>query len=321
MNGNLTKDNMRVLFMGTPEFAVHILDKIKRAGYQIVGVVTTPDKPAGRGQKMHTSAVKKYAQKHNLAIYQPTNLKSDEFQKDLQELNPDVSVVVAFRMLPKSVWNFPAYGTFNLHASLLPQYRGAAPINWAIINGEKETGVTTFFLDENIDTGHIIFQDHVFITAKDNAGTLHDKLMESGANLVVSTLDAIRNNTIEVIQQENHATLKPAPKLNSENTQIDWGKSVQEIQNLIRGLNPYPVAYTYFKNGEAKMRCKIFEVGIEKADHSHPIGKVMISKNSFKVAAADGWVEILEMQLPGKRKMGIKDILNGLQINADPKML
>lgn len=312
---------MRVLFMGTPEFAVHILDQIIKSGYQVVGVVTSPDKPAGRGQKIHTSAVKKYAQKQNLAIYQPTNLKSDEFQKDLQKINPDVSVVVAFRMLPKSVWNFPAYGTFNLHASLLPQYRGAAPINWAIINGDQETGVTTFFLDENIDTGHIIFQDKVAINAKDNAGTLHDKLMEKGADLVVSTLNAIQNDTVVVTQQKPQTDLKPAPKLNSANTKIDWNDSVRHIQNLVRGLNPYPVAYTYFMNGEDKMRCKIFEVEIEKLAHSYPIGKVIISKNDFKIAAADGFVKILEMQMPGKRKMEIKDILNGLQINADPKML
>lgn len=312
---------LRILFMGTPEFAVYILDQILQAGNEVVGVVTAPDKPAGRGQKMHASAVKKFALEKNLNIYQPTNLKSEEFQKDLKEINPDIAVVVAFRMLPEKVWDFPKYGTFNLHASLLPQYRGAAPINWAIINGEEKTGVTTFFLDHKIDTGAIILQKEVKITPDQTAGELHDQLMTEGAKLVNQTLDLIAKNKIQPQKQIHTDQLKEAPKLNAENTRIDWTKPGDEIKNLVRGLNPYPIAWTVFKNGEQELRCKIFEVEIEKTDHSHESGKVFVSKKEFKIAVSDGNVKILEMQLPGKRKMKIKDILNGLQIEENAIML
>lgn len=312
--------NLRVLFMGTPDFAVHILDHLVTANCNIVGVVTTPDKPAGRGQRMHASAVKKYAKKKELSIYQPPNLKSDEFQKDLKKINPDVAVVVAFRMLPEKVWAFPKLGTFNLHASLLPDYRGAAPINWAIINGETKTGVTTFFLDEKIDTGRIIKQEEVAITPKDTAGSLHDKLMETGAHLVHKTLLDIAKDNINPQTQPQETAFKPAPKLHKKNTQIDWSKPIEEIHNFIRGLNPYPVAWTYFENGKEKLRCKLYETEVILEEHTHEIGKVIQSKTELKVAVKSGFISIKKMQLPGKRKMPIKNLLNGLHLNENAKM-
>lgn len=226
--------NLRILFMGTPEFAVHILDEILKAGHSVVGVVTAPDRLAGRGQRLHSSAVKKFAVEKDLPVYQPKNLKSEDFQKDLEIINPDIAVVVAFRMLPKMVWNYPTYGTFNLHASLLPDYRGAAPINWAIINGEEKTGVTTFFLDEQIDTGKIILQETVNIEQEDTAGSLHDKLMTKGADLVNQTLKLASENNLKAIPQSQPEEGKMAPKLDNENTRIDWSKTPEEISNLIR---------------------------------------------------------------------------------------
>jgi len=307
--------------MGTPGFAVHILEKMLQENHNVVGVVTAPDKPAGRGQRTHSSAVKKFALKQDLKIYQPTNLKSDDFQQTLAEINPDLAVVVAFRMLPKKVWNFPKFGTFNLHASLLPDYRGAAPINWAIINGETKTGVTTFFLDERIDTGKIILQKETTINAEETAGSLHDKLMEDGAKLVNQTIELIAKNKVEAKAQKDFNPQKNAPKLNAENTKIDWSKNPTEIYNLVRGLNPYPVAWTYFKNGEKKLRCKIFAVQAENTTHENPIGKVFKTKNELKVAVSSGYIKILEMQMPGKRKMLIKDILNGLNLKENAFML
>lgn len=300
--------------MGTPAFAVYILDEILKANHTVVGVVTAPDKKAGRGQRVHSSAVKKFAEKKGLPIYQPTNLKSADFQEDLKEINPDIAVVVAFRMLPKMVWDFPTHGTFNLHASLLPDYRGAAPINWAIINGEKETGVTTFFLDKKIDTGKIILQEVVKIEFDDDAGSLHDKLMIKGAELVNQTLGLIEEDKVKAQPQVSPQEGNTAPKLNSKNTRIDWSKSSEEINNLVRGLNPYPVAWTYFENGDKKMRCKIFAVRPEKVAHQYTIGQVFKTKNDLKVAVDDGFIYILEMQMPGKRKMSIQDIVNGLQL-------
>lgn len=312
--------NLRILFMGTPAFAVHILDRIIANNYEVCGVVTAPDKPAGRGQKMHTSAVKKYAVKNNLPLLQPTNLKSEEFAAQLQEIKPDIAVVVAFRMLPKKVWSFPKHGTFNLHASLLPEYRGAAPINWAIINGEEETGVTTFFLDEEIDTGKIILQEKVAILAQDDAGKLHDKLMETGAETVVKTLAMIANDNIHPQPQPTTGKLKAAPKLNADNTQIDWTKDVQSIHNHIRGLNPYPVAWTILEDEGKKLRCKIFEVTSTKEEHDKQIGEIVLTKSEMKVATTDGYISIKKIQLPGKRKMLIQDLLNGIHLSKKAKM-
>ncbi len=312
--------DLRVLFMGTPDFAVHILDHLVKANTTIVGVVTVPDKPSGRGQKVHSSAVKRYAVKQNLPVFQPANLKSEEFQNTLKNLNLDVSVVVAFRMLPEKVWNFPPLGTFNLHASLLPDYRGAAPINWAIINGETETGVTTFFLDKQIDTGNIIAQTKVAITPEDTAGSLHDKLMLSGAELVKKTLDHIAKNTVSSKPQNTTQPLKEAPKFTTDNTKVNWNNKTQVIYNFVRGLNPYPVAWATFYDGQKELRCKLFSVTPEVKPHDYTIGKVIKTKTELSVAVQDGFIHILEMQLPGKRKMQIKDILNGLHLTAEAAM-
>ncbi|PZD78219.1 methionyl-tRNA formyltransferase [Mesonia sp. K7] len=312
---------LRVLFMGTPEFAVSILDKILQENYEVVAAVTAPDKPAGRGQKLHQSAVKKYADKNNLPVLQPTNLKSESFLEDLKKYNPNVIVVVAFRMLPEQVWKYPEFGTFNLHASLLPQYRGAAPINWAIINGESKSGVTTFFIDEKIDTGEIILQKEVAIENDATAGILHDKLMNEGANLVIETLKSLEEDSINTQKQPQSGELKTAYKLNPENTKIDWQKSTTEIYNLIRGLSPYPVAWSYFINENKKDRCKIYSAKAEITEHNIEIGKIIVAGFEMKVSTKDGFIVIEEMQLPGKRKMKIKELLNGFSFEDGATML
>ena len=244
--------DLRILFMGTPDFAVEGLAKIIEAGYNVVGVVTAPDKPAGRGRKLNQSAVKKFALTKDLPVLQPTNLKSDDFETQLKSLKPNLQVVVAFRMLPTKVWKFPAYGTFNLHASILPEYRGAAPINWAVINGEKTTGVTTFFIDDKIDTGNIIQSKEIEIEATENVGSVHDRLMKLGGELIVDTLKLIEIGEVRTIPQNKEEDPKPAPKLTRENTKIDWSKDTITIYNLIRGLNPYPAAWCYFQNDEKR---------------------------------------------------------------------
>lgn len=305
----------KVVFMGTPEFSVASLAALLEAGFNVVGVITAPDKPAGRGQKLNMSAVKKFALEKNLPLLQPTNLKDPQFIHELQSLQPDLQVVVAFRMLPEVVWKLPNLGTFNLHASLLPQYRGAAPINWAIINGETETGITTFFLQQEIDTGAIIFQEKLSIGADENAGSLHDRLMQAGSALVVKTVKAISSGEIKPIPQENLVIqiqeLKPAPKLNRENTRIDWNKSTAEVHNLIRGLSPYPAAHTTLTNGTT-MDCKIYRANAHPAAHTHHPGFIETDqKSSLHVFTSDGYMEVLEIQFAGKQKMGIRDVLNG----------
>lgn len=312
--------DLRIVFMGTPDFAVKSLAAILDAGFTVVGVITAPDRPAGRGRKLKASAVKDYAVLKGLKVLQPVNLKSDEFKKQLKELNPNVQVVVAFRMLPKSVWNFPEYGTFNLHASLLPQYRGAAPINWAIINGEKKTGVSTFFLDERIDTGNMIFQEKLKIDADENVGALHDRLMETGAQLVVKTLNAIARQEVKPQPQPDIEGLKEAPKLSRENTKIDWNAPVDEIYNLIRGLNPYPAAWCYLEDASEEVKVKIFDIQKLKQEHHLPNGTVTVNEDTIKVAAMDGYIIIDEIQLPGKRKMEAKALLNGFNFAPDAKM-
>ncbi|SHI75719.1 methionyl-tRNA formyltransferase [Mesonia phycicola] len=313
--------DLRILFMGTPDFAVTILNKIVESNYNVVGAVTAVDKPAGRGQKLRASAVKQAAQDHKIEVLQPTNLKSDEFQEDLKRLNPNLIIVVAFRMLPKKVWNFPELGTFNLHASLLPQYRGAAPINWAIINGEEKTGVTTFFIDEKIDTGEIISKEEIAIEEKENAGSLHDKLMHLGASLVVDTLLHIQKGEISPKVQTEDKNLKTAYKLNSENTKIDWKQPSKTIFNLVRGLSPYPVAWTYLKNGDKELRCKIYKADYILENHEIEIGKVSIEEKKLKVATNDGFLLIEEIQLPGKKKLTTKELLNGFTLEEQAKML
>ncbi|CAL66417.1 methionyl-tRNA formyltransferase [Christiangramia forsetii] len=312
--------DLRIVFMGTPEFAVNSLEAILDAGYNVVGVITAPDKPAGRGRKLRESAVKSYALSKDLKVLQPANLKSEEFQSELIELKPNVQVVVAFRMLPKSVWDLPEYGTFNLHASLLPQYRGAAPINWAIINGEEKTGVSTFFLDEKIDTGAMIFQEEISIDETENLESLHDRLMNMGAKLIVRTLKTIASNTVTTEAQEDSETLRDAPKLSKENTKIDWNAPVEKIYNLIRGLNPYPAAWCYLANSSEELKVKIYDIEKVKQEHRLPNGTITISDNMIKVAAINGYILVNEIQLPGKRKMLSKALLNGFNFAPDAKM-
>lgn len=311
---------LRIVFMGTPEFAVHILEEIIEARYEVAGVVTAPDKPAGRGRKLQESAVKQAAVKHGLKVLQPTNLKSEDFLEDLRSLKANLQVVVAFRMLPEVVWKMPEFGTFNLHASLLPQYRGAAPINWAIINGEKETGVSTFFIDNKIDTGEMILQEKVEISATENAGSLHDKLMKTGARLVVKTLDQIAEGKVQPKKQQDSAVLKSANKLSRENTRIDWAQSVEKTDCLIRGLSPYPTAWTTLLNGNEEVMLKIYEADIEKSSHDLEPGKIIEEHKEVKIAAPDGFLILKEIQLPGKRKMKVKDLLNGYKFFPNAKV-
>ncbi|MDT0644033.1 methionyl-tRNA formyltransferase [Zunongwangia sp. F363] len=312
--------DLRIVFMGTPEFAVQSLKAILSAGYNVVGVITAPDKPAGRGRKLQQSDVKKYALEQNLKVLQPVNLKSEDFQNELKALEPNVQVVVAFRMLPQTVWALPEFGTFNLHASLLPQYRGAAPINWSIINGDTETGVSTFFIDEKIDTGAMILQEKISIGEDENVGLLHDRLMETGSSLVVKTLQLIENGQVRTRLQEESETLKAAPKLDRENTKIDWEKPVDEIHNLIRGLNPYPAAWCFLKNNSEEKKVKIFGTKKKKISHKLETGQIMIEDKKMIVAAKDGFIVVEEIQLPGKRKMKVKELLNGYTFNSDAKM-
>ena len=313
--------NLRIIFMGTPEFAVSTLKEIIKAGFNVVGIVTAPDKPSGRGRKLQESAVKQYAIAQGLPVLQPVNLKSPDFIEELKSLKPNIQVVVAFRMLPKVVWQLPEYGTFNLHASLLPQYRGAAPINWAIINGETVTGVSTFFIDEKIDTGAMILQREVEIKADDNVGQLHDKLMQTGADLVVETLELIQNGEVIPRKQNSDLALKEAPKLTKENTRIDWNAPIEQIYDFIRGLNPYPAAWTKLKNGSEQIQMKVYEAEISKEAHKFSIGDLLLVEKQLKVAVKDGFVILEKIQLPGKRKMLTKELLNGYSFETDAKVL
>lgn len=317
----MKKNALRIVFMGTPEFAVGTLKLLVENNYNIVGVITAPDKPAGRGQKLHQSDVKTYALSKNLRLLQPTNLKNDDFLAELKSLEANVHIVVAFRMLPEAVWKMPAYGTFNLHASLLPDYRGAAPIHWAVINGEEQTGVTTFFIDDKIDTGAIIMQKEVAIDADETVGTLHDTLQKTGSELVIETLKLIASGTVKTTVQPKIEQPKTAYKLNKENCQIDWNENLDQIYNKIRGLNPFPAAWTHLKNNDETLMVKLFEVEKEKIEPSESIGTLIATKNDLKVAVKDGYIHIKEMQLPGKRKMDIKSLLNGFNFSVGDKML
>lgn len=303
--------------MGTPDFAVGSLKQLLEAGFKVVGVITAPDRPAGRGRKLQESAVKQFAVKHQLKVLQPTNLKDEAFLKDLKSLDANLQVVVAFRMLPKVVWQMPAYGTFNLHASLLPQYRGAAPINWAIINGETETGVTTFFIDEKIDTGNIILQKGANIRPEDNAGDLHDRLMELGAHLVVDTCKQIEAGTVSLQKQDESMELKPAPKIHKDTCRIDWNSPMMDIYNHIRGLSPYPGAWTELVNDGKAEPMKIFRTEMETSEHDYIVGKLVVEKKSLKVAVKEGYLNLLELQLPGKRRMQVNEVLNGLNLEKE----
>ena len=308
--------DLRIVFMGTPDFAVGTLAALLNANINVVGVITAPDKPAGRGRKINQSAVKKYALEKELTILQPTNLKSEEFITELESLKANLQIVVAFRMLPKMVWKMPEFGTFNLHASLLPDYRGAAPINWAIINGETKTGVSTFFIDEKIDTGNVILQEEVIIGEDDNLGELHDTLMNVGSHLVVKTVQLIKEDKATTVKQPE-VEEKSAPKIFNETCKINWNDSLSNIYNLIRGLNPYPAAWTTLNDNNSEIKVKIYDVKKETETHTLKNGTIITSKNEIKVAVTNGYLIIESLQLSGKRKMDSKSLLNGFTFSKD----
>tara|TARA_R110001583_G_scaffold11547_4_gene51991 strand:- start:2550 stop:3497 length:948 start_codon:yes stop_codon:yes gene_type:complete len=305
--------------MGTPEFAVAPLNALIKAGCNIVGVITNPDKPAGRGQKIQESAVKKYALEKGLPILQPEKFRNETFLSELKALNADLQVVVAFKMLPEIVWNMPKFGTLNLHASLLPHYRGAAPINWAIMNGDKESGVSTFLLQKEIDTGNVIFQEKVSIGENDNLETLHDNLMEIGSNLVVKTVRAIEANDYPQVPQEDLITegeeLKLAPKIFKDDCKINWLAPITNIHNHIRGLSPYPASWTELSDSnDKKIAVKVYAANKEIESHSHPIGTILSDKKTYlKVAVESGFLNLVTIQMAGKKRMQIGDFLRGFQ--------
>jgi len=311
---------VRIVFMGTPDFAVASLRALLVAKAPVVGVITAPDRPAGRGRKLQHSAVKALALEKGLELLQPTNLKDPEFLASLRAWKADLQVVVAFRMLPREVWQMPRLGTFNLHASLLPQYRGAAPINWAIINGETRTGATTFFIDEKIDTGTIILQEAMDILPGDNAGSLHDRLMTLGAHLVVHTCLLIVDGRANPVRQRESGELRAAPKLDKENCRIDWEAPLGRIHDLIRGLSPYPGAWCLLESGPREDTLKIFESAIEPVAHDLPLGSLHREKDTLKVAVKDGFLHILQLQLSGKRRMETKELLNGLNLEKEARL-
>jgi methionyl-tRNA formyltransferase len=316
---NMTKQELRIIYMGTPEFAVAPLKSLLANQYNVVAVVTMPDKPAGRGHKLQASAVKQVAQEHELPILQPEKLKDPDFLATLESFRADVFIVVAFRMLPEVVWNMPRLGTFNLHASLLPNYRGAAPINWAIIRGEKETGVTSFFLTHEIDTGDILLQRKIAIDDTDNAGSLHDKLMQLGAETVVETVAyLLSEDTSKTPQNEliKGQTIHAAPKIFKETCRINWSLTCQEIKNFVRGLSPYPAAYTEGIDAKGvSFSAKILQVSTQPCLPEVPIGTVSTdNKTTLKIACADGWVLIDTIQVAGKKAMRTEELLRGFNL-------
>ncbi|MDO9000878.1 MAG: methionyl-tRNA formyltransferase [Bacteroidota bacterium] len=318
---------MRIVFMGTPEFAVASLAILIKNNYNVVGVVTAPDKPAGRGQQIQQSAIKKFAVEHNLKLLQPEKLKDEHFISELKNLKADLQFVVAFRMLPEVVWDMPKMGTFNLHASLLPKYRGAAPINWAIIKGETESGVTTFKLKHQIDTGNILFQEKVHIEETTTAGELHDKLMQVGAELILKTVKEIQisfesGKELKFLPQ-NESLACHAPKIFKEDCLIDWEKPAIEIYNLIRGLSPYPAAYTQLKNGDEEIQLvKIYHSKYELGSPNHPNGSLYTDNKTFlKVYCEDGLIDVKELQLQGKKKISIQEFLRGFKIKENAKFV
>ena len=315
----MNKD-IKIVFMGTPDFAVTTLKTILEHNYNVVGVITAPDKPAGRGRKLNESAVKVFAKEKGLNILQPTNLKSEAFLEELKALEANLQIIVAFRMLPKVVWDMPEHGTFNLHASLLPNYRGAAPINWAVINGETITGVSTFFIDEKIDTGAMILQQEIEIDPIENAGSLHDKLMNIGSQLVVDTIKLIETGEVTTTPQPEDAVSKTAYKLNRDNCKIDFTDTIDNIYNKIRGLSPYPAAWCELLNNNEVLDIKIYKAEKEIEVHNLEIGTIISDKSSLKVAVKEGFIKILELKLPGKRNMDVKSLLNGYRFDEDSKL-
>ncbi len=321
----MEKKDLRIVYMGTPDFAVEPLRRLVEGGYHIVGVITMPDKPAGRGHQIQYSPVKQYALEHNLPLLQPEKLKEEAFVEALRTWKADLQIVVAFRMLPEVVWDMPRLGTFNLHASLLPQYRGAAPINWAVINGDTETGITTFFLQHEIDTGHVIQQVRIPIADTDNVEVVHDKLMMLGGELVTETVDAILSETVKPIPQEEMAAvdeLRPAPKIFKETCRIDWNQPVKRIYDFIRGLSPYPAAWSELVDSEGQaVVVKIFETEKLPAEHSHETGTLLTDGKSYlRVAVPDGFIGIRTLQLPGKKRLKTEELLRGFRLQGEYRM-
>jgi len=316
----MSSTDFRIVFMGTPEFAVASLKALIDSGFNIIAVVTAPDRPAGRGQKLQESDVKQFAKNYQIPILQPEKLKSQEFIDQLKSFNADLNIVVAFRMLPEAIWSMPRLGTINLHGSLLPQYRGAAPINWAVINGDKKTGVTTFFIEKEIDTGKIIHSQEVEISQMDNAGSLHDKLMAAGATLLVKTVSAIQTGNYPQVEQytalSEGTVLSPAPKIFKETCKINWENEIDNTYNFIRGLSPYPAAWTYFKNlqDNQTISAKIFETKKELANHTMQAGTIISDEKTYlKVAVKGGFLNIIVIQIEGKKRLGIDEFLRGFK--------
>lgn len=311
----MKKEDLRIIYMGTPEFAVESLKALVENDFNVVAVVTMPDKPIGRGHKVQSSPVKEYAVAQKIPVLQPERLKDESFLAELRSFNADLQIVVAFRMLPEVVWAMPRLGTFNLHASLLPQYRGAAPINWAIINGETKTGVTTFFLQHEIDTGNIILQESVAILPEENVGNLHDKLMHIGAKSVVRTVEIILSEKVNAIPQQEDEELKLAPKIFKDTCRINWEKSGESIHNFVRGLSPYPAAWCELlqDNSDAVM-LKVFETKFEKISHQMPLKSILTDGKSYlKVAVNDGFLHLKTIQIQGKKRMNVSDFLMGFR--------
>lgn len=311
---------MRIVFMGTPEFAVPCLSSLHQSEMNVVSVLTAPDRPSGRGRKLQASAIKQFSIENEIPVLQPTNLKDPDFLKELQSLNADLFVVVAFRMLPKLVWDMPKNGTINLHASLLPNYRGAAPINWALINGESKTGLSTFFINEDIDTGSIIDQIEIPIKDEDNMGSLHDKMSGIGSELLLKTVKNISIGNIEAKKQQHSELHKDAPKLGGENTKINFSQKAKDVHNLIRGLSPYPGAYSFLNNNKESLKVKLFRSSFDPENTFKMAGGVQCNgKDELLISCGEGHIKVLELQIQGKKRMKIKDLLNGFTINNDAK--
>ena len=322
----MKKEDLRIVYMGTPDFAVESLRCLVEGGYNVVGVITMPDKPAGRGHKLQYSPVKQYALEHQLPLLQPEKLKDEDFLGQLRAWHADLQIVVAFRMLPEVVWAMPRLGTFNLHASLLPQYRGAAPINWAVINGETETGITTFFLKHEIDTGEVIQQVRVPIADTDDVGMVHDRLMLLGGRLVTETVDAILDGTVKPIPQEQMQTdapLRPAPKIFKETCRIDWSRPVKQVYDFIRGLSPHPTAWTELhQEGQETVVLKVYEAEKLPQMHNLPVGTVQTDgKTYLRVAVSGGFVGIRSLQLPGKKRLRVDELLRGYHLSEPAVMI
>ena len=324
----MTKEELKIVFFGTPDFAVESLKRLVDGGYNVVAVVTMPDKPAGRGRQLQESDVKRYAVEHGLPVLQPVSLKDEEFLKQLRAYNAQLFIVIAFRMLPEAVWQMPPLGTFNLHASLLPRYRGAAPINWAVMNGDTETGVTTFFLKHEIDTGDIIQQRSCPIGRKDNVEAVHDRLMVMGAEMVLETVDAIIDGVVKPIPQEALLTTgqqpTPAPKIFKDTCRIDWNRPAEAIYNHIRGLSPYPAAWTTLVGGDGQeIQLKVYATGEpEPFDGNEPVpGTILTDRKTMRVACGNGWLEVLSLQQSGKKRMDTDAFLRGFILSPEAHLL